>query len=74
MITWHSLASFSWQKLTAWDLRIPPAEADGFLHSWQLTAHLLGIRDEYIPASWGDAIAQSHAVLDPVLAATPEGI
>ena len=53
MVTWHSLASFSWQKLTAWRLRIPAAEADGFLHSWQLTAHLLGIRDEYIPATWG---------------------
>lgn len=74
MITWHSLASFTWQKLTAWNIRIPNAEADGFLHSWQLTAHMLGIRDEYIPASWGDAIAQSHAVLDPVLGATTEGI
>lgn len=74
MITWHSLASFSWQKMTAWNLRISNAEAAGFLHSWQLTAHMLGIRDEYIPASWGDAIAQSHAVLDPVLEATPEGI
>jgi len=74
MVTWHSLASFGWQKLSSWDVRIPTAEAEGFLHSWQLTAHMLGIRDEYIPASWGDAIAQSHLVLDPVLAATPEGI
>lgn len=74
MITWHSLASFAWQKLTSWGIRIPRAEAEGFLHSWQLTAHMLGIRDEYIPATWGDAIAQSHAVLDPVLAPTPEGV
>lgn len=74
MVTWHSLASFGWQKMSSWNLRIPTAEAEGFLHSWQLTAHMLGIRDEYIPASWGDAIAQSRLVLDPVLAATPEGI
>jgi hypothetical protein len=74
MITWHSLASFGWQKLAAWNVAIPQAEADGFLHSWQLTAHMLGIRDEYIPATWTDAISQSHQVLDPVLGATPEGI
>ncbi|RNL80836.1 oxygenase MpaB family protein [Nocardioides marmorisolisilvae] len=74
MITWHSLASFTWQKLAAWKVQIPKAEGDGFLHSWQLTAHMLGIRDEYIPATWDEAISQSHQVLDPVLGATPEGI
>lgn len=74
MITWHSLASFTWQKLTSWNLEIPAAEEAGYLHSWQLTAHMLGIHDEYIPASWSEAISQSHEVLDPVVAATPEGI
>ncbi|MFL6062893.1 MAG: oxygenase MpaB family protein [Marmoricola sp.] len=74
MITWHSLASCTWKKLTAWKIAIPQAEADGYLHSWQLTAHMLGIQDQYIPATWGDAVAQSHQVLDPVLAPTPEGI
>lgn len=74
MITWHSLASFTWKNLTAWNLRIPSAEALGFLHSWQLTAYMLGISEEYIPATWGDALAQSQAVLTPVLEATPEGI
>jgi len=74
LITWHSLASMTWRKLTSWKLNIPSAEADGYLHSWQLTAHMLGIRDEYIPASWSTAMTQSQQVLDPLLAATPEGI
>jgi hypothetical protein len=74
LITWHSLASMTWRKLTSWKLSIPSAEADGYLHSWQLTAHMLGIRDEYIPASWSTAMTQSQQVLDPLLAATPEGI
>lgn len=74
MVTWHSLASFTWKKLTAWNIHVPSAEAAGYLHSWQLTAHMLGIRDEYIPATWSDALEQSQQVLDPVLEATPEGI
>ena len=74
MITWHSLPTFVMQKLRAWKVPIDPAESEGFLHSWQVTAHLLGIRDEYIPASWEEANAQSLQVLGPVLGATPEGI
>ena len=37
-------------------------------------AHLLGIKDEYIPATWSEANSQAEQVLDPVLAPTPEGI
>jgi hypothetical protein len=74
MITWHSLASFSWRKLSSWHLQVPANEAAGYLQSWQLTAHMLGIHDEYIPATWGDAVSQSQQVLDPVLAPTAEGI
>jgi hypothetical protein len=74
MVTWHSLATFAMRQLTAWRLRIPRAESDAFLHLWQVSAHMLGVRDEYIPASWDEANAQSAQVLDPILAATPEGI
>ena len=74
MVTWNSLASFTWQKLTSWRLNIPAAEQAGYLHSWQLTGHMLGIRDEYIPSSWTNAISQYHEVLDPILGPTAEGI
>ncbi|MFB4279663.1 oxygenase MpaB family protein [Nonomuraea sp. MTCD27] len=74
MVTWHSLPTTVMQKLVAWRVPIPAAESEGFLHSWQLTAHLLGIKDEYIPASWAEANAQAREVLEPVLAPTPEGV
>jgi hypothetical protein len=35
---------------------------------------MLGVKDEYIPATWDDAEAQAPQILDPVLAPTPEGI
>ncbi|MGW0810715.1 oxygenase MpaB family protein [Nonomuraea sp. NPDC002799] len=74
MVTWHSLPTTVMQKLTAWKVPIPAAESEAFLHSWQLAAHLLGIKDEYIPASWAEANAQAKEVLDPVLASTAEGV
>jgi hypothetical protein len=74
MVTWHSLPTTVMQKLTAWQVPIPAAESAAFLHTWQVGAHLLGIRDEYIPASWTEANAQAHQVLDPVLAPTTEGL
>lgn len=74
MVTWHSLATTVMQKLRSWDLRIPSAESEGYLHSWQVTAHMLGVKDEYIPASWSEANSQASQVLTPRLAATPEGV
>jgi len=73
MVTWHSLPTSIMRTLTAWNIPIPMAESDGYLHSWQLAGHLLGIRDEYIPASWDQAEAQARQVLDPILAPTAEG-
>ncbi|NRQ37923.1 DUF2236 domain-containing protein [Nonomuraea sp. NN258] len=74
MVTWHSLPTTVMQKLTAWKVPIPAAESAAFLHSWQLCAHMLGIKDEYIPASWAEANSQAAQVLTPVLAPTPEGV
>jgi endo-cleaving rubber dioxygenase len=74
MVTWHSLATTVTQKLTAWQVPVTSAHSAAFLHLWQLTAHMLGIKDEYIPASWAAANAQAKQVLDPILAPTPEGI
>jgi endo-cleaving rubber dioxygenase len=74
MVTWHSLATFAHRQMARWGLRNTSTELDGFLHLWQVTAHMLGVRDEYIPATWAEADAQAQQVLDPVIAATPEGI
>jgi hypothetical protein len=73
MVTWHSLPTFVMRKLKDWRVPVSAAESDGFLHVWQVTAHMLGILDEYIPASWDAANAQSKQVLDPILGHTPEG-
>ncbi|GAA3973238.1 oxygenase MpaB family protein [Actinomadura viridis] len=74
MVTWHSLPTTVMQNLVKWKVPIPAAESEAFLHSWQLSAHMLGIKDEYIPNSWAEANSQAKQVLDPILAATPEGI
>ncbi|MBH0781131.1 oxygenase MpaB family protein [Nocardia bovistercoris] len=74
MVTWHSLPTTVMRHLTAWKVPIPSGESAAFLHSWQLAAHMLGIRDEYIPNSWPEAESQARQTLDPILNATPEGI
>ncbi len=73
MVTWHSLPTTVMKHLNAWQVPIPAHESAAFLHSWQVAAHLLGVRDEYIPKSWPDANSQAAQVLDPIIAATPEG-
>ncbi|MEU8345323.1 oxygenase MpaB family protein [Spirillospora sp. NPDC048832] len=74
MVTWHSLPTTVMKQLVKWKVPIPADESAAFLHSWQVTAHMLGILDEYIPSSWDEADSQAAQVLDPILAPTPEGI
>ena len=74
MVTFHSLATFCMATLRKWELDMPAAETEGFLHLWQITAHMLGVQDEYIPNSWDEANAQAAQVLDPILGRTPEGL
>ncbi len=74
MVTWHSLPTTVMHNLVKWKVPMPPRDSEAFLHSWQVTAHMLGILDEYIPRSWSDANAQAAEVLTPILAPTPEGI
>ncbi|OLT11829.1 Latex clearing protein [Actinomadura sp. CNU-125] len=74
MVTWHSLPTTVMQNLKKWKVPIPDNESEAFLHSWQLCAHMLGIKDEYIPNSWAEADSQAAQVLTPILAPTPEGI
>jgi endo-cleaving rubber dioxygenase len=74
MVTWHSLPTTVMRTLRQWPLQLDPTEVDGFLHTWQVTAHMLGVEDEYIPSSFAEADAQAEQVLDPVLAGTREGV
>ncbi|MGM7644420.1 oxygenase MpaB family protein [Nocardia sp. JW2] len=73
MVTWHSLPTTVMKHLNNWQVPIPHHESEAFLHSWQVAAHMLGVRDEYIPKSWPAANSQAAQVLDPILQATPEG-
>ncbi|MCX4669021.1 DUF2236 domain-containing protein [Streptomyces sp. NBC_01381] len=74
LVTWHTLPTYAMRKMREWKVPISSAESDAHLHVWQVTAHMLGIRDEYIPASWEAAEAQSKQLLDPVLGPTREGV
>jgi len=74
MVTWHSLATFTNNKLNAWNVPVSSADSAAFLHLWQITAHMLGVKDEYIPGTWTSAVDQSRQVLDPILAPTTEGV
>lgn len=73
LVTFHSTGTFAHQKMKEWGVRMSPADEEAFLHSWQVALHFLGVRDEYIPATWADAHAQSAQILTPILSWTPEG-
>lgn len=74
LVTWHSLSPTIMRKMDEWGITHDPTESEGYLHTWQVTAHMLGVKDEYIPATWDDAHEQTPQVLDPVLAPTREGV
>jgi hypothetical protein len=57
LVTWHSLPTYAMRKMREWRVPIATAESEAYLHVWQVTAHLLGVRDEYIPATWSAANA-----------------
>lgn len=73
LVTFHSTGTYAHMKMKEWGIKLSPAEDEAFLHHWQVALHYLGVRDEYIPATWPDAYAQSAQVLTPILAPTMEG-
>ncbi|MCT9821531.1 DUF2236 domain-containing protein [Microbacterium sp. W1N] len=73
LVTFHSTGTFAHKKLKEWGVPMSAADQDAFLHSWQVALHMLGVRDEYIPATWDAAHAQSAQILTPKLTWTPEG-
>ena len=38
-------------------LGLAPADEDAFLHAWTVVGHVLGVRDDLLPASFDDAAA-----------------
>jgi hypothetical protein len=74
LVTWHTLPTYVMRKLTEWRVPVTQAQADAYLHVWQVTAHMLGILDEYVPTTWAAANAQSTQVLDPAMGPTAEGV
>ncbi|MDI2027481.1 oxygenase MpaB family protein [Saccharopolyspora sp. TS4A08] len=74
LVTWHTLPTFAMRKMREWEVPMTDDEAEAYLHVWQVTAHVLGIADEYIPATWDAAFAQSDEVLARNMGPTPEGV
>ncbi|MEV0616530.1 oxygenase MpaB family protein [Nonomuraea sp. NPDC050404] len=74
LVTWHTLPTFAMRKMLEWRVPIRPAESAAYLHVWQVSAHLLGIKDEYVPATWDAANAQSDQILPRNMGPTPEGV
>lgn len=74
LVTWHTLPTFAMRKMREWRVPISTADAEAYLHVWQVTAHMLGIRDEFIPPTWEAANAQSDQVLPPNMGPTREGV
>lgn len=73
LVTWHSLPTSVMRAFKQWGVKLSASESDAFLHHWQIAAHMLGVNDEYIPATWDGAYAQAKEILDPVIAPTEEG-
>ncbi|WP_430784158.1 oxygenase MpaB family protein [Actinoplanes sp. G11-F43] len=74
LVTWHTLPTYAMRKMRDWQIPISAADSQAYLHVWQVTAHLLGIRDEYVPATWAAANSQSDQILPPNMGPTREGV
>jgi len=74
LVTWHTLPTFAMRTMQEWGVRISDTDAEAYLHLWQVTAHMLGISDEYIPATWEAAYDQSDQILARNMGPTPEGV
>ncbi|MEV6154372.1 oxygenase MpaB family protein [Nonomuraea sp. NPDC052129] len=74
LVTWHTLATYSMRGMREWQVRISSTEAAAYLHSVQMLGHMLGIRDEFLPATWDSSYTQSDLVLPRNMGPTPEGV
>ncbi|MBB5074669.1 oxygenase MpaB family protein [Nonomuraea endophytica] len=74
LVTWHTLATYSMRGLREWKVRMSATETEGYLHSVQMLGHMLGIRDEFLPATWDTSYTQSDLVLPRNMGSTREGV
>ncbi|MFI6900389.1 oxygenase MpaB family protein [Nonomuraea sp. NPDC050394] len=74
LVTWHTLATYSMRGLREWKVRMSATEVEGYLHSVQMLGHMLGIRDEFLPATWDTSYTQSDLVLPRNMGPTREGV
>lgn len=74
LVTWHTLATYSMRGMRDWKVRISSSEATGYLQSLQVMGHMLGIRDEFLPATWDTSYTQSDIVLPRNMGPTSEGV
>ncbi|MFI6391640.1 oxygenase MpaB family protein [Nonomuraea sp. NPDC050540] len=74
LVTWHTLATYSMRGLREWKVRMSATEVEGYLHSVQMLGHMLGIRDEFLPATWETSYTQSDLVLPRNMGPTREGV
>jgi endo-cleaving rubber dioxygenase len=72
--TFHSVGTFAYSNLQKWGVPMSASEATAWLHSWQVALALLGVQEQFIPATWADAVAQSAQILTPVIAPTTQGL
>ena len=71
-----TLMAFSWISLDGLrkiGVELTQAEWDAYLHCWQIVGHLLGIRDDMIPADNGAAEALCQAIARRQFGACEEG-
>lgn len=74
LITFHSVATVAHNNMQKWGVKLSAADQAADLHAWQVALHLLGVQEQFIPASWADAQTQATQMLWPVVAPTSEGI
>jgi endo-cleaving rubber dioxygenase len=74
LVTWHTLPTFAMRKMQEWEVSISDDEAEAYLHAWQVAAYLLGISEEYIPATWEAAYEQSDLIMARNMGPTDEGV
>ena len=73
LVTWHTLPTFAMRNMQEWEVTITDDQSEAYLHVWQVTAALLGISEEYIPATWEAAYAQSDEIMARNMGPTEEG-
>ncbi|MEZ0109364.1 hypothetical protein ABH920_003378 [Catenulispora sp. EB89] len=72
--TFHSVGTANHLTMAKWGVSMSADQQAADLHAWQVALHMLGVQDQFIPASWADAVAQAQQMLWPNLVATQEGV